>query len=115
MSQKSLSKTKHYPEYKLTGKAAEEYLPDTKHYERYELESGAVICTHEIHSGYHWHTLYYKPQRLQDMCVNHYIKRYMKVDKTELTDIPNWQMLCGGKYKDELDFVMLLCKENVGE
>jgi len=75
-----------------------------------ELESGAVICEHKNS----WHTLYYKPQRLHDMCVNHYIKRYIKVDKTELTDLPNWQILCGGKYKNELTFVMLLCKENVG-
>lgn len=76
-----------------------------------ELESGAIVCTHKDNS---WHTLYYKPQRLHDMCVNHYVKRYMKEDKTELTKIPNWQMFCGGKYEDELNFVMLLCKENVG-
>ncbi len=75
-----------------------------------ELESGAVICEHENS----WHTLYYKPQRLHDICVNHYIKRYMIEDKTELTSIPNWQILCGGKYKYELNFMMLLCKENVG-
>ncbi len=76
-----------------------------------ELQSGAVICEH-LNS---WHTLYYKPQRLHDMCMNHYIKRYIEYDKTELTNIPNWQMLCNGKYKDELNFVMLLCKENVGK
>ena len=39
----------------------------------------------------------------------------MLVDKTELTNIPNWKLICGsGKRADELDFVMLLCKENVG-
>lgn len=76
----------------------------------FELDSGAVICEHI--NG--WHTLYYKPQTLRDLCVNHYIKRYMTSDITELTNIPNWQHLCGGKYAEELRFVMLLCKENVG-
>lgn len=77
---------------------------------QFELESGAVICEHKDS----WHTLYYKPQRLNDLCVNHYIKRYMKENTTELTSVPNWQLLCEGKYKNELLFVMLLCKENVG-
>lgn len=75
-----------------------------------ELESGAVVCEHRDS----WHTLYYKPQRLHDICVNHYIKRYLKFDKTELTLVPNWRLLCRGKYQDELEFIMLLCKENVG-
>lgn len=78
---------------------------------QFELESGAVICEHKNS----WHTLYYKPQKLKDICINHYIKRYMTEDITELTSVPNWQMLCGGKYHDELYFVMLLCKENVGQ
>lgn len=76
----------------------------------FELSSGAVICEHYNYC----HTLYYRPHRLQDLCVNHYIKRYMKEDKTELTLLPNWKFLVNGKYKDELEFVMILCKENVG-
>lgn len=75
-----------------------------------ELRTGAVICEH-LDS---WHTLYYKPEKLVDICVNHYIKEYMTKDKTELTGVPNWHLLCGEKYKEELEFVMLLCKENVG-
>jgi len=78
---------------------------------KYELDSGAVVCMHK--RGYH--TVYYKVDSLKDLCLNHYIKRYMLVDKTELTNIPNWKLICGsGKRADELDFVMLLCKENVG-
>ena len=74
-----------------------------------ELRSGAVICEHKNS----WHTLYYKTETLKDLCVNHYIGRYMKVDKTELTELPNWQRFIGNKYSEELEFVMLLCKENV--
>lgn len=79
--------------------------------DRFLLRSGAYIC---MHKNYH-HVLYYKPERLTDLCVNHYCKRYMTVDKTELTDIPNWRILCGDKYNDELEFIMLLCKENVSD
>lgn len=75
----------------------------------FELSSGAVICEHKGS----WHTLYYIPQRLHDICINHYITRYMTADTTELTSVPNWKLLCGGKYEEELEFVMLLCKENV--
>lgn len=77
----------------------------------FELSSGAVICEHKDS----YHTLYYRPHRLHDLCVLHYLKRYCEVNKTELTDILNWQLLCGGKYEEELRFVMLLCKENVGK
>ncbi len=75
----------------------------------YELLSGAVICEHRNS----WHTLYYKPDRLQDLCVNHYIKKYMTANITELTSVPNWKLICSGKYEEELEFVMMLCKENV--
>lgn len=75
------------------------------------LRSGAVVCDH----GRHYHTLYYKPESLKDICVNHYVKQYIKRDKTELTDIPNWKFLCKGKYEEELEFVMLLCKDNVSD
>ncbi|QRK03668.1 nonstructural protein 3 [Duck-associated ambidensovirus 2] len=78
---------------------------------QFELKSGAVICEHYNQI----HTLYYRPQRLQDICVNHYIKRYMTVDRTELNRVPNWHLFVGGRYEEELNFVMLLCKENVGE
>lgn len=78
---------------------------------QFELESGAVICEHNNT----WHTLYYKPKSLIDLCVNHYIKRYIKDNNTELTQVPNWPMLIRGRYEEELYFVMLLCKENVGK
>lgn len=55
-----------------------------------------------------------EPQTLQDLCILHYIGRYRKHDKAELTKLPNWQFLCRGKYRKELCFMMLLCKENVG-
>lgn len=76
-----------------------------------ELYSGAVICEHKDNT---WHTLYYKTDTLKDLCVNHYIKQYIYKDKTDLNDLPNWQLFCEGKYEEELNFMMLLCKENVG-
>ena len=76
------------------------------------LSNGAVVCCCKEFS---FHTLYYVPFTLKDLCVNHYLKRYMIENKTELTLLPNWRLICeNSKYSEELDFVMLLCKENVG-
>lgn len=71
-----------------------------------ELKSGAVVCEHKNS----WHTLCYQPFSLKDLCVNHYTKRYMTENKTELTNIPNWQRYTSGKFQNELNLVMLLCK-----
>lgn len=77
-----------------------------------ELLSGAVVCEHTDGS---YHTLYYKCDSLKDLCVLHYTKRYMSVDKTELTELPIWQKITEGKYSNELYFIMLMCKDNVGK
>lgn len=56
----------------------------------------------------------YQPKSLRELCSEHYIKRYIKADRTELTTLPNWQLYISGDCYEELCFVMLLCKDNVG-
>lgn len=78
------------------------------------MQNGAVTCVHFVDGIYDcMHILHFKIESLKDICVKHYIKRYTEDNKTELTDIPNWQRLCNSKHYPELCFAMLLCEESL--